>query len=134
MSLHDGRVITNYINCIKQNIPIIVYGDGTQTRSFCYISDMINGLILMMNSSESGPINLGNPNCELTINELVSIFEHILLKNLKKKEYKKLPNDDPKRRKPDISLAKTKLSWEPKISLLDGITKMLIYYNVNSFS
>jgi UDP-glucuronate decarboxylase len=127
MRLDDGRVITNYIKCIKDNKPITVYGDGNQTRSFCYIDDMINGLEKMMESNEKGPINLGNPYCEFTMNELVNVFEKVLGYDLNK-EFKELPKDDPKQRKPDIKLAKDKLGWEPNIILEEGIRKMMKYY------
>jgi UDP-glucuronate decarboxylase len=125
MRLDDGRVITNFIKCIINKKPITVYGNGEQTRSFCYIDDMVDGLIKMMESNELGPINLGNPYCEFTMNKLVNLFEKIL-------EYKldvvncELPKDDPKQRKPDISLAKEKLFWEPKIDIETGIRKILI--------
>lgn len=124
MRLDDGRVITNYIKCIQEGKPITVYGNGEQTRSFCYVDDMVRGLRMMMESMESGPINLGNPNCEFTMNVLVNVFEKVLGKELKK-EYKELPRDDPKQRKPDISLAREKLGWEPKIGLEEGIGRMM---------
>jgi UDP-glucuronate decarboxylase len=127
MRLDDGRVITNYIKCIQEGKPITVYGSGEQTRSFCYVDDMVRGLILMMNSKEAGPINLGNPDYEFTMNELVNVFEKVVGKQLEK-EYKDLPSDDPKQRKPDISLARDKLGWEPKIGLEDGIAIMMKYY------
>jgi UDP-glucuronate decarboxylase len=127
MRLDDGRVITNYIKCIQEEKSITVYGNGEQTRSFCYVDDMVRGLILMMQSSEVGPINLGNPDYEFTMNELVSVFEKVVGRELEK-EYKELPSDDPKQRKPDISLAKERLGWEPKIGLEEGIMEMMKYY------
>ncbi|XWV25831.1 NAD-dependent dehydratase [Tupanvirus soda lake] len=124
MRLDDGRVMTNFIRCIKNNVPITIYGDGTQTRSFCYIDDMVDGLIKMMSSNEVGPINLGNPYCEFSMNELLQVFEKVLERPLMT-TYKYLPLDDPKQRKPDIELAKSKLGWNPTITLFDGIKKMI---------
>jgi UDP-glucuronate decarboxylase len=124
MRLDDGRVITNFIKSINDNNPLTIYGDGNQTRSFCYIDDLLDGFNIIMNSQELGPINLGNPS-EFTINELVTIFETIYNKKLLI-EYIQLPLDDPKQRKPDITKAK-QLNWEPKIKLIDGIQKMINY-------
>lgn len=123
MDEKDGRVITNFIYKIKNNEPLEIYGTGEQTRSFCYVDDLIDGLVKMMNSTESGPINLGNPNCEFTLNELIKTFEKIISKKL---EIKYLPGteNDPKCRKPIIEKAKYKLGWEPKISLEEGLKQM----------
>lgn len=129
MNIDDGRVITNFIKSIIKNETIKIYGDGTQTRSFCYIDDTINGLIKMMNSNEFGPINIGNPNYELTINNLVLIFEKIINKKIKV-EYLLKTEDDPKIRKPDISKAINKLEWEPKIDLEKGIQNTILYFNI----
>jgi UDP-glucuronate decarboxylase len=127
MDIEDGRVITNYIKAIINDKPITIYGNGSQTRSFCYVDDMIDGFIKMMFSEEIGPINLGNPNEEFTMIELKSIFNNIL-----KKKHQfinlELPVDDPKQRKPDITLAKTKLNWEPTVSTRIGIEKTLNYF------
>ncbi len=127
MSIDDGRVITNFIKCILEDSPLPIYGDGSQTRSFCYIDDMIIGLIKMMNSNKSGPINLGNPNTEFTIISLVKIFEKILEKDLKI-DYKPLPSDDPKQRRPDISKAILYLGWNPKTNIYDGIYNTFKYF------
>ena len=98
-------------------------GDGTQTRSFCYVTDLVEGIFLMANSSEFGPINLGNPN-EMTLNELVIVVNNFFDYELKV-EYKPALVDDPVRRKPDISLANKELNWKPKVELSEGL-KLLI--------
>jgi UDP-glucuronate decarboxylase len=126
MAINDGRVVSNFIIQALQNKDITIYGDGTQTRSFCYVDDLVDGLIKMMNSSETGPINLGNPE-EYTIKELAEII--IKLTNSKSKiTYKPLPEDDPKKRQPDITLAKTKLNWKPTVKLEEGLKKTIEYF------
>lgn len=125
MDINDGRIITNCIKSIINKKPITIYGDGNQTRSFCYIDDMINGLTLMMNSDEIGPINLGNPNHEISINKIIKVFEKILNRNIDV-IYEELPIDDPKQRKPDISLAINRLNWKPTFELEDSL---LLTYN-----
>jgi len=127
MNIDDGRVITNFIKSIIKNETIKIYGDGTQTRSFCYIDDTLNGLIKMMNSNEFGPINIGNPNYELTINNLVLIFEKVI-NNKIKVEYLLKTENDPKIRKPDISKAINKLKWIPIIDLETGISNTFLYF------
>jgi UDP-glucuronate decarboxylase len=127
MDLNDGRVITNYINCLLSNKPITIYGDGKQTRSFCYVDDMINAFVKMMDSNQIGPINLGNPNEEFNMNELKECFDLALNKTYPI-EYLELPIDDPKQRKPDISLANDKLDWEPTIDIKTGISKTINYF------
>jgi UDP-glucuronate decarboxylase len=116
MDIDDGRIVTN----IMKSRNLIVNGDGNQTRSFCYIDDMIDGLLKMMNSDQVGPINLGNPECEVTINELIRTFEKISQVKINI-EYQQYDEDDPKQRKPDISKAKQLLGWEPKINLEQGL-------------
>jgi UDP-glucuronate decarboxylase len=128
MDLEDGRVITNFIKCMKSNTPISIYGDGKQTRSFCYVDDMINGLVKMMFSGSVGPINLGNPYEEMNMFELVSNFEKVIESKLSIEHFA-IPINDPKQRRPDITLANEKLGWEPKVSLLEGIKKTIKYYN-----
>ena len=121
MNKYDGRVVSNFINNALENKPLEIYGDGTQTRSFCYVDDLIDGIIAMMESPKNitGPINLGNPN-EITILELAkAVIEITQSKSLV--IFKKLPQDDPTKRKPDISLAKELLGWEPKVGLEDGL-------------
>jgi UDP-glucuronate decarboxylase len=126
MAINDGRVVSNFIIQALQNKDITIYGDGTQTRSFCYVDDLINGLIKMMNSNETGPINLGNPE-EITIKDLAKII--IKLTNSKSKIiYKPLPQDDPKKRQPDITLAKQQLNWKPIIKLEEGLKQTLQYF------
>jgi UDP-glucuronate decarboxylase len=127
MDIDDGRVITNYIKCYLENRPITVYGDGSQTRSFCYVDDLINGLLKMMFSNEVGPINLGNPDSELTMLELKHELERITNKTLEV-EYMRLPENDPKQRKPDITLAGERLDWKPIVLLRDGLKKTLDYF------
>lgn len=128
MHKNDGRVVSNFIMQALKNEDITIYGDGYQTRSFCYVDDLINGMISMMNSdnSISGPINIGNPK-EFSMLELAQNI--ITLTNSKSKlTYLTLPSDDPKQRKPDISLAKAKLNWTPKIELIEGLEKTIKYF------
>jgi len=124
MLFNDGRVVSNFIIQALKNEDITIFGDGSQTRSFCYVQDMVQGIISCMNKKDfHGPVNLGNPN-EMTMLELADIV--IELTGSKSKiSHKKLPQDDPTRRKPDISLAKEKLEWEPKIDLREGLQKTI---------
>ncbi len=128
MQPDDGRVISNFMVQALKNKDITIYGDGSQTRSFCYVDDLVEGISKMMNSKDDfvGPVNLGNPN-EFTILELAKKI--IKLTNLKSKIiYKPLPEDDPKRRQPNIELAKKELKWEPKIQLEEGLKKTINYF------
>lgn len=127
MAMNDGRVVSNFIVQALKGKPITIYGDGSQTRSFCYVEDLVDGLIKMMNQNEFiGPVNLGNP-VEKTINELAK--KVIGLTNLNSQiEYKSLPHDDPVQRQPDISLAHEKLGWEPRIKIDDGMMKTINYF------
>ena len=127
MAQLDGRVISNFIVQALQNEPLTIYGDGSHTRSFCYIDDMVDGLMKMMaNEKFIGPVNLGNPN-EITIKQLAE--EIITLSASKSKiVYKPLPVDDPERRKPDISLAKAKLNWSVKVNRKTGLKKTIDYF------
>ncbi|MDR2836264.1 MAG: SDR family oxidoreductase [Bacteroidales bacterium] len=129
MHPNDGRVVSNFIIQALKNKPITIYGDGTQTRSFQYVDDLIEGMIRMMNSDDSiiGPINIGNPN-EFTILELAQTI--IKLTNSKSKiEFFKLPQDDPTQRKPDITLAQKNLNnWQPKILIEEGLLKTIDYF------
>jgi UDP-glucuronate decarboxylase len=122
MDIDDGRVITNFIKNICEKKPLIINGDGTQTRSFCYIDDTIDGLCRMMSSSELGPINIGNPYCEFTLNELVRVFEDLLGLTLNV-DYTDATENDPKQRKPVIEKAEKLLGWEPKNDLKTGLKK-----------
>jgi UDP-glucuronate decarboxylase len=127
MAENDGRVVSNFILQILRDQPITIYGNGEQTRSFCYVDDLIRGMYKMMNSENfTGPVNLGNPD-EFTILELA---EKIAKLAGKKPEfiYKDLPKDDPCKRKPDIALAKSKLKWEPKTNLDKGLKKTIEYF------
>ena len=123
MQLNDGRVVTNFIVQALRNENITIYGDGSQTRSFSYVEDTVAGIISLMNSSEYDVFNIGNPN-EMTVGQLAEkIIE--LTDSTSEIKYLELPNDDPKQRKPDITKAKTKLNWEPKVNLEDGLTKTI---------
>ena len=126
MQLNDGRVVTNFIVQALKGQDITVYGDGSQTRSFCYVDDMVEGLIRLMNSSYTAPVNLGNPN-EINISQLAKIITKKFYNN-EIFEYLDMPFDDPYRRKPLIDLAYKKLHWEPKIDFVDGIEKTCNYF------
>ena len=131
MHPQDGRVVSNFIMSALTNTPLSVYGKGEQTRSFCYVSDLINGLIAMMNSDDSvtGPINLGNPG-EFTIGELADmVLEQTQSRSTI--EYFPLPVDDPIRRQPDITKAKNVLGWEPTIPLTEGLATTIAYFKEN---
>ena len=126
----DGRVISNFIVQALNNKDLTIYGDGTQTRSFCYVSDLIEGICKLMNSNYSGPINLGNP-LELTIKEIAEIIINKIDPSLNI-IFKSLPEDDPRRRNPDISKAKKILNWEPNIELSKGLDETINYFkNIN---
>ncbi len=125
MQLNDGRVVTNFIVQALRNENITIYGDGLQTRSFSYVEDTVSGIISLMNSTEYDVFNIGNPN-EMTVGQLAEkIIE--LTHSTSEIKYLDLPNDDPKQRKPDITKAKTKLDWEPKVNLEEGLTKTITW-------
>jgi UDP-glucuronate decarboxylase len=129
MHQNDGRVVSNFIVQALKKEPITIYGDGLQTRSFCYVDDMVNGLINLMNSQDAitGPINLGNPE-EITMLELANKI--IKLTNSRSEIiFRPLPADDPKQRKPDITLAKEKIGWSPEVSLDEGLQKTIAYFD-----
>ena len=126
MLKNDGRVISNFIVQALEGNPLTIYGDGNQTRSFCYVSDLIEGIYKFMNSNFAGPINLGNPE-EFTIIELAKKVIDKINPSLDI-EYKELPDDDPKRRRPDIKLAKDVIHWEPNVSLSEGLDKTIKYF------
>ena len=127
MAINDGRVISNFIIQALKNEPITVYGKGTQTRSFCYVTDMIDALVKLMESNFIGPVNLGNPE-EYKIIELAELI--IELTNSKSKIiFEALPSDDPVQREPDISLAKIKLNWEPSTPLKEGLLLTINYFD-----
>ena len=123
MQLNDGRVVTNFIVQALKGEDLTVYGDGSQTRSFSYVQDTVNGIVSLMESEHNDVFNIGNPT-EITINELASKIIEITNSNSKLIN-KDLPQDDPKQRKPDITKAKTLLNWEPKVKLEDGLTKTI---------
>jgi len=128
MHPHDGRVVSNFIVQALKEEPITIYGDGNQTRSFCYVDDLIEGFIRLMSTTDdvTGPVNLGNPS-EFTIRELAE--KVITLTGSKSKlVFKPLPSDDPMQRCPDIALARGKLGWEPTIKLQDGLVKTIAYF------
>jgi UDP-glucuronate decarboxylase len=126
MDKNDGRVVTNFINQALNNKDITLYGDGDQTRSFCYINDQIDGLIKLMNSDYIYPINIGNPH-EITVKELATII--LTLTNSDSKiVYEKLPIDDPTNRKPDITRANNILGWSPNYNLEEGLIKTIEYF------
>jgi UDP-glucuronate decarboxylase len=131
MHPHDGRVVSNFVVSALNGKPLTVYGEGEQTRSFCYVSDLIDGLIAMMRSDDSviGPINLGNPG-EFTIGELASMVIEMTGTD-SGIEYLPLPQDDPIRRQPDITRAKTTLGWEPTIALREGLNTTIEYFRAN---
>ena len=125
MQLNDGRVVTNFIVQALRNENITIYGDGTQTRSFSYVEDTVAGIISLMNSTEYDVFNIGNPN-EMTVAKLAEkIIE--LTDSTSEIKYLELPSDDPKQRKPDITKAKTKLNWEPKVNLDEGLAKTITW-------
>ncbi|MBX7259792.1 MAG: SDR family oxidoreductase [Candidatus Hydrogenedentes bacterium] len=127
MLVNDGRVVSNFIVQALRGEPITIYGDGSQTRSFCFVTDLVDGIIRMMNAQNfTGPVNLGNPG-EFTIHELAD--EVLRLTGSKSKlDFKPLPADDPTRRQPDITLAKQRLEWEPKIPLREGLPLTIEYF------
>ncbi len=129
MDKYDGRVVTNFIRQMLNKEDITVYGNGNQTRCFCYVDDTVNGLFKLMNSNYNLPVNIGNEN-EISISSLI----HTLISIIKSKSritYHPLPSDDPTNRKPDISLAKKILDWEPKINLINGLIKTIDFIKNN---
>ena len=129
MHPRDGRVVSNFIVQALQNQDITVYGDGTQTRSFCYVDDLVEGLMRLMGTPDdvTGPVNLGNPN-EFTIKQLaVSVIE--LTNSSSRIKYKPLPTDDPKQRQPNINKAGELLDWKPSVQLKDGLRLTIAYFD-----
>jgi UDP-glucuronate decarboxylase len=119
MQENDGRVVSNFIVQALRGEPLTIYGDGSQTRSFCYVSDLVDGLIRLMNSDQIGPVNLGNPG-EYTILELAQMIQNMIDPDANL-VFKPLPEDDPRQRQPDITRAKTWLGWEPTVPLSEGL-------------
>jgi UDP-glucuronate decarboxylase len=129
MHPQDGRVVSNFIMQALQNQDITIYGDGSQTRSFQYVDDLIEGMVRMMSNTDGfvGPVNIGNPD-EFTIKELAEKVLELLPNSTSTIVYKDLPQDDPKQRRPNIALAKEKLDWEPTIKLEQGLLKTIEYF------
>ena len=126
MALKDGRVVPAFLDQALQGQPLTIFGDGTQTRSFCYVSDMVDGLLRLASSEERLPVNLGNP-AELTILEFAERIRELMGSNLPI-VFEPLPSDDPKKRRPDITKAKRVLGWEPKVLLADGLRETVAYF------
>jgi UDP-glucuronate decarboxylase len=128
MNKEDGRVVSNFINQMLENKNITIYGDGNQTRSFCYIQDTVNGLVKLMNNNETiGPINIGNPH-EITVHDLVTILFSMIHDTKSKIIYEPLPSDDPHIRRPDISKAEKFLDWTPIVTLNEGLKYTIDYF------
>ncbi len=129
MQIDDGRVVSNFIVQALSGAPITIYGDGTQTRSFCYVSDMIEAFVRLMDTGDDfcGPVNLGNP-CEMTILELAEKIKE-LTGSASEIVFKPLPSDDPSLRRPDITLAREKLGWEPKVGIEEGLMRTIEYFD-----
>jgi dTDP-glucose 4,6-dehydratase len=126
MQLNDGRVVPELVNQALRGEPLTVYGDGTQTRSFCYVSDLVRGLVLLSKSDEPYPVNLGNPR-EMTILEFAECVRSLMDPDCRV-EFKPLPEDDPKRRRPDIAKAQRLLGWEPQVPLEQGLRETIDYF------
>ena len=129
MHPNDGRVVSNFIVQALRNHDITIYGDGSQTRSFQYIDDLVEGMVRMMNNEEGfvGPVNIGNPD-EFTIKELAEKVLALIPESKSRIVHKALPQDDPRQRQPDISMAKEKLGWQPEIKLDEGLRKTIEYF------
>jgi len=126
MRVRDGRAVPNFIAQAIRNEDLTVYGDGTQTRSFCYVSDLVDGVLRLMDSGENAPVNIGNPQ-EMTITQIAK--EIIALTGATSQiVYRELPEGDPKVRQPDITLARTRLNWEPRVALTDGLVRTIDYF------
>ncbi len=130
MKLDDGRVVPAFLDQALRNQPMTVFGDGSQTRSFCYVSDLVDGLYRLMFSEERYPVNLGNP-CEITILEFAERIRR-LTGSASRTEFLELPQDDPKQRKPDITKAAAVLGWCPKVELEDGLRRTVDYFRGKS--
>jgi UDP-glucuronate decarboxylase len=128
MHPNDGRVVSNFIMQALRGEPITLYGDGAQTRSFCYVDDLVDGLIRLMGTGDevTGPINLGNPG-EFTIRQLAELVID-LTGSQSKLEHRPLPADDPRQRQPDIAKAKAALDWEPRTPLKEGLVRTIAYF------
>jgi dTDP-glucose 4,6-dehydratase len=128
MRPNDGRVVSNFLIQALEGKPITIYGDGTQTRSFCYVDDEIRGFLALLDSDETGPINIGNPN-EFTVRELADLVLEVTGSS-SEIVHEDLPVDDPTQRRPDITLARTRLGWEPRIQLREGLERTAEWFRV----
>ena len=128
MDINDGRVVSNFIIQALTGKDITIYGDGSQTRSFCYVSDTVDGVVKMMSKKDfHGPVNIGNP-CEMTVSDFAKLV--IEMTNSESKIiYKDLPSDDPTKRKPDILLAEKMLDWKPEVALREGLKSTIEYFD-----
>ena len=126
MRLRDGRAVPAFMSQALRNEDVTVFGDGTQTRSFCYVTDLVDGILRLMESDTNDPVNIGNPH-EVTIEQIARIIIKLVGSN-SKIVYRPLPVDDPKQRKPDITRAQTRLGWEPKVSLEEGLPRTVDYF------
>jgi len=131
MALNDGRVVPAFLDQALRNQPMSVFGDGSQTRSFCYVTDLVDGLVRLASSDERFPVNLGNP-LEMTILEFAERIRR-LTGTSSELTFHPLPSDDPKKRRPDISKAKRVLGWEPKVALEDGLRDTVAYFKTQVF-
>ena len=123
MRLNDGRVLPAFIGQALRGEPMTVFGDGSQTRSFCYVDDLVGGIVALLDSAVTGPVNIGNPH-EFTIAELVEVVREVTGSS-SPVEYRPLPSDDPRQRQPDITRARTELGWEPHVALREGLARMI---------
>jgi dTDP-glucose 4,6-dehydratase len=126
MRLNDGRAVPAFMSQVLRNEDVTVFGDGSQTRSFTYITDLVDGIIRLMLSSENDPVNIGNP-VEMTIKQIAETIIR-MTGSSSKIVYRPLPTDDPKQRRPDITRARTLLGWEPKVQLEEGLIKTIEYF------
>ena len=127
MRLNDGRVLPNFMKQALRGEPLTIYGKGEQTRSFCYVSDLVEGIVRLLNTDFSEPVNLGNPT-EITVMQLAEEIISLVGETKSKIVYEDLPQDDPKRRKPDITRAQTLLGWQPVIDRSEGLKRSLEYF------
>jgi nucleoside-diphosphate-sugar epimerase len=126
MRPHDGRVVSNFIRQALDGEPLTIYGDGTQTRSFCYVDDEVEGIYRLLLSTHVGPMNIGNPD-ELTVRQLAETVVE-LTGSTSPVEVRPLPQDDPRVRRPDIRLAREVLEWEPRVDLREGLARTIEYF------
>jgi dTDP-glucose 4,6-dehydratase len=130
MRPHDGRVVSSFVTQALRGEPLTVFGDGSQTRSFCYVDDLVRGLVAMLDSAEPGPVNLGNP-AERTVAELATLVL-ALTGSTSLVEHRPLPQDDPVRRRPDIAAARRLLGWEPRIDVVEGLQRTIAYFRTQA--